>query len=130
MGFVVKEVQPTPNPNASKFVLDRPISGQPISFLNPEQGQGHPLASKLFAIQGVASVLILGDFVTVNKEPTAKWPAITRKKSVAKCFFPPCPVGLTHAYGVFYAHPQPARHNRFKMLSGGSRRRRGVFAPL
>jgi hypothetical protein len=21
----------------------------------------------------------------------------------AKCFFPPCPVGLTHAYGVFYA---------------------------
>jgi hypothetical protein len=24
-------------------------------------------------------------------------------ESSAKCFFPPCPVGLTHAYGVFYA---------------------------
>jgi hypothetical protein len=33
----------------------------------------------LFAIQGVASILILGDFVTVNKTPEAKWPAITRK---------------------------------------------------
>jgi hypothetical protein len=79
MGFVVKEVQPTPNPNASKFVLDRPISDRPISFLNPDQGRGDPVASKLFAIQGVASILLLGDFVTVNKTADAKWSSITRK---------------------------------------------------
>jgi hypothetical protein len=79
MGFVVKDVQPTPNPNATKFVLDREITDQPLSFLNPDQGKHDPLASKLFAIQGVASVLMLGDFVTVNKESSAKWPAITRK---------------------------------------------------
>ena len=29
------------------------------------------------------------------------------RKYIAKCFFPPCPVGLTHAYGVFYAHIFP-----------------------
>jgi hypothetical protein len=79
MGFVVKEVQPTPNPNATKFVVDGNLTDQPLSFFNPAQGSHDPLASKLFAIQGVASVLILGDFVTVNKTPEAKWSAITRK---------------------------------------------------
>lgn len=79
MGFVVKEIQPTPNPNATKFVLDRAISTHPISFLNPEEGKGDPVASKLFGIQGVASVLLLGDFVTVNKTADAKWSTITRK---------------------------------------------------
>jgi hypothetical protein len=79
MGFAVKEVQATPNPNATKFVLDGEISDRPISFLNADQGKDDPLASKLFAIQGVVSVLILGDFVTVNKEANAAWPPITRK---------------------------------------------------
>jgi hypothetical protein len=79
MGFAIKEIQPTPNPNATKFVLDREIAERPLSFLNAEQGRNDPLASKLFEIQGVVSVLILGDFVTVNKEPGAKWPPITRK---------------------------------------------------
>jgi hypothetical protein len=79
MGFTVKEIQPTPNPNAAKFVLDRQIVTQPMSFLNAEQGKGHPLASELFAIKGVTSVLLLGDFVTVNKTPTAKWEQITTK---------------------------------------------------
>jgi len=30
----------------------------------------------------------------------------TERKYIAKCFFPPCPVGLTHAYGVFFAPTQ------------------------
>ena len=79
MGYTVKEIQPTPNPNASKFVLDREISDRPISFLNPEQGSGHPVAAQLFSIEGVTSVLMLGDFVTVNKGLHVKWPEITPK---------------------------------------------------
>ena len=73
MAFRVLEIQPTPNPNAAKFILDRPVSEQPISFLNAASAAGHPLATRLFAVPGVASVLLLGDFVTVNKSPGATW---------------------------------------------------------
>jgi hypothetical protein len=77
MPFKVIDIQPTPNPNAAKFVLDGQIAPQPTSFFNADQAKDHPLASQLFAIQGVASVLLLGDFVTVNKRPETKWSAIT-----------------------------------------------------
>ena len=77
MAFRVLEIQPTPNPNAAKFVLDRPIAEQPTSFFNAAQAAGHPLAAALFAIPGVSSVLLLGDFVTINKSPDAKWDKLT-----------------------------------------------------
>ena len=73
MPFRVLEIQPTPNPNAAKFILDRPVSEQPTSFLNAASAAGHPLASQLFGVSGVTSVLLLGDFVTVNKSPGARW---------------------------------------------------------
>jgi NFU1 iron-sulfur cluster scaffold homolog, mitochondrial len=78
MGFNVSEVEPTPNPNAAKFVLDRAVSDQPISFFNAAAAEGHALAKKLFAIEGVASLLLLGDFITVNKSPQAQWKDVTR----------------------------------------------------
>ncbi len=79
MAFVVREVQPTPNPNAVKFVLDRVISDRPMSFLDPSSGGDHPVAVRLFAISGVTSLLLLGDFVTVNKRPEARWADIKTK---------------------------------------------------
>ena len=79
MPFRVSEIQPTPNPNAAKFILDRPVSEQPISFLNPGAGQGHPLAQELFSIPGISSLLFLGDFITVNKTPDAAWDEITSR---------------------------------------------------
>jgi NFU1 iron-sulfur cluster scaffold homolog, mitochondrial len=75
--FLVREVQPTPNPNAMKYVLDRAISDQPTSFFDASSAKGHPVALLLFAVPGVSSLLLLGDFVTVNKKPDAKWPEIT-----------------------------------------------------
>jgi hypothetical protein len=79
MPLHVKEIQPTPNPNAAKFILDGPISVGPVSFLTRDQGKDDPLASQLFAINGVTSVLLLGDFITINKRPDAKWDPITSK---------------------------------------------------
>lgn len=69
----VIDVQPTPNPNAMKFVLDAPITPTAVSFFNAAAAKGHGLGERLFAIEGVASVLLLGDFVTVNKASEAKW---------------------------------------------------------
>jgi len=88
MGFEVVEIQPTPNPNAAKFVLDRPVAEQPVSFFSADAAVNHPLASlaiRLFAIPGVSSIFFLKDFVTVNKQPNAKWPALKRsvKKALA-----------------------------------------------
>jgi hypothetical protein len=77
MGFEVTEVQQTPNPNAAKFMLDREVAPQPTSFFNAAQADGHPLAKKLFAIPGVTSLLLLGDFVTVNKDADTPWKEIT-----------------------------------------------------
>jgi hypothetical protein len=65
-----------------KFVLDRPISDRPTSFLNPLAGQSNPLAMQLFAVPGVVSLLFLGDFVTINKSAEARWADI--KKAVQK----------------------------------------------
>jgi hypothetical protein len=79
MPFRVTEIQPTPNPNAAKFMLDRAISDGPVSFLNRGDADGHPIAEALFAVPGVSSLLLLGDFVTVNKAAETDWPAIKRK---------------------------------------------------
>ena len=50
-----------------------------MSFFNASAAAEHPLASKLFEIPGVTSVLLLGDFVTVNKRPEVEWKQITAK---------------------------------------------------
>jgi hypothetical protein len=77
--FKVREVQPTPNPNAVKLILDRVIADCPTSFLSAASGKEHSIASRLFAIDGVTALLLLGDFVTVTKTPEAQWADITAK---------------------------------------------------
>jgi hypothetical protein len=79
MPYTVKEVQPTPNPNAVKFVLDRSVAEERRSFVDAASAADHPLAARLFQIDGVASVLLLGDFVTIVKSPAVKWASITGK---------------------------------------------------
>ncbi|MEA2707559.1 MAG: hypothetical protein QOF78_160 [Phycisphaerales bacterium] len=77
MGYRVIEIQPTPNPNAAKFVLDRAVSEQPLSFFNAAAAKDYPLASRLFEIPGVSSLLLLGDFITINKSPNGDWDDIS-----------------------------------------------------
>jgi len=79
MGFRVTQVQPTPNPNAIKFVLDHVIAEQPASFLQADAAKQCPLAEQLFLIEGVCSILFLGDFVTINKHADVPWPPIKRQ---------------------------------------------------
>ena len=79
MPFTVSDIQPTPNPNAAKFILDKSISEQPTSFFNAGAAKDHPLARRLFDIPGVSSLLLLGDFITINKSPEAAWADITNR---------------------------------------------------
>jgi hypothetical protein len=70
--------QATPNPNAGKFIADRRIvdGKSSKSFYNAEQAAAEPVASALFALDGVASIFMVEDFVTVTKQPQAEWSAL------------------------------------------------------
>lgn len=67
--------QPTPNPNAGKFIADRTVvEGKASrSFYNAEQAAADPVAAALFELDGVASVFMVEDFVTVTKDVAADW---------------------------------------------------------
>jgi hypothetical protein len=67
--------QPTPNPNAGKFTVDRTlVEGRSSrSFHSPEQAAADPVAAALFELDGVASIFMVEDFVTVTKQPAADW---------------------------------------------------------
>lgn len=77
MAIRVKQVQATPNPHARKFIVNQKICDEPLSFASAEAAREHPLAARLFAVHGVVRVLILDDFVTVNKSPETAWADIT-----------------------------------------------------
>lgn len=67
--------QPTPNPNAGKFNVGRPVveGRSSRSFFNADQAAADPVASALFELDGVASIFMVEDFVTVTKQPAADW---------------------------------------------------------
>lgn len=62
------------DPDTCKFTLSRAVrSGGPFFFKNKERAAGSPLAEQLFALVGVAHVLVADNVVTVGKEPIASW---------------------------------------------------------
>jgi hypothetical protein len=72
---MVVTFQQTPNPNAGKFVVGRPVvEGRASrSFFSADQAAQEPVAAALFRLAGVASVFMVEDFVTVTKKPDAGW---------------------------------------------------------
>jgi hypothetical protein len=73
MGFKIVRFESTPNPNALKCVLDRPITDRPKSYLNAEAAKGQPLAEPFFELGGIRNILINGDWISVNKLDDASW---------------------------------------------------------
>ncbi|HVP73506.1 MAG TPA: NifU N-terminal domain-containing protein [Phycisphaerales bacterium] len=76
MAYQVTNFESTPNPNAVKCWLDRPISHGPRSFRNASDASGDPIARALFDEVGATTVLFNGDWMTVNKRPEADWPVV------------------------------------------------------
>ena len=85
MPYQVIEFESTPNPNAMKCWLDRPISDGPRSFFNSQAAETDPIAHALFSQAGVTNLLFNGDWLTVNKPAEAEWAAMkTKVKRVLK----------------------------------------------
>lgn len=62
------------DPDACKFTVSRTVHpGGPFFFGTKEQAGGSPLAERLFALDGVAHVLVADNVVTVGKEASASW---------------------------------------------------------
>ena len=66
--------QRTPNPNALKFAVGADVGG-PRSYVAANAADD-PVADDLLGIEGVTSVFMTADFVTVSKAADADWAAI------------------------------------------------------
>lgn len=76
----IAEIEPTPNPNAMKFVLKEPLTwGISRSYDNREAAKDDPLASKLFDIEHVTNVFYVDHWITVTQDGGADWQELMRQ---------------------------------------------------
>lgn len=64
----------TPNPNALKFTVGVDVGG-PKTFVAGGEVDD-PVAAELLALEGVTSVFMTADFVTLSKLPDVAWDLI------------------------------------------------------
>ena len=65
------------DPDTCKFTVSRTVHpGGPFFFDSRERAAGSPLVERLFALPGVAHVLVAETVVTVGKDPSVAWPAL------------------------------------------------------
>jgi Scaffold protein Nfu/NifU N terminal len=66
--------EPTPNPNALKFSLDRPATERRSeTFRAGSDPADSPLGARVFALDGVTNVFLASNFVSVTKSDEADW---------------------------------------------------------
>jgi Fe-S cluster biogenesis protein NfuA len=79
----IAEIEPTPNPNAMKFILREPLTwGVTRSYDKAEQALGDPLAMALFDIEHVTNVFYVDHWVTVTQDGSADWEQLMRDLAV------------------------------------------------
>jgi hypothetical protein len=79
------EFQPTPNPNAGKFILDREVvpGGKSRSFFTLDEARGDALGEALMGLDGVDNIFMVEDFVTVTRRPDADWQVLIPRVEAA-----------------------------------------------
>lgn len=112
---------PTPNPDAIKFVLDGQIVSAGSRSFRDRVLCEDPVAKRLFEIEEVVSVFFVSNVVTVTKDPFGDWsvliprinqvleeategyePAVTGRAVPAS---PVAPVGETTMDAIFFDRP-------------------------
>ena len=79
----IAEIEPTPNPNAMKFVLKEPLTwGISRSYENAEQARDDKLAAALFDIEHVTNVFYVDHWITVTQDGKADWNELKRELAV------------------------------------------------
>lgn len=68
------QTESTPNPATLKFLPGQAVlDAGTADFPTPEAAETSPLASRIFAVEGVTGVFFGTDFVTVTKAETVEW---------------------------------------------------------
>jgi NFU1 iron-sulfur cluster scaffold homolog, mitochondrial len=75
------QTEQTPNMDSVKFKPGSPVLASTsnfntLEFMSPKESIKSPLASSLFHIQGIKSVMFGNDFITVTKDPDTNWQII------------------------------------------------------
>ena len=71
-------IQPTPNPNALKFILSESVKKEGYStYRSPQECQHNPLAFALFTIRGVDQVHFFENSITITKFAYEEWDNLT-----------------------------------------------------
>ena len=117
------------DPDTCKFTVSRSLHpGGPFFFGNKERAAGSPLGERLFALPGVANVLIAECVVTIGKEPSASWSGL--KSAIGTAILTACWTTYTSwrrwpSYGLLAtARSQASANSRtryFSRRSGGAR---------
>jgi Fe-S cluster biogenesis protein NfuA len=72
------------DPDTCKFTVSRTVHpGGPFFFDTSERAGGSPLAERLFALDGVAHVLVADNVVTVGKQAGSSWNGLRAEIGVA-----------------------------------------------
>jgi NFU1 iron-sulfur cluster scaffold homolog, mitochondrial len=76
----IAEIEPTPNPNARKFVLKEPLTyGVSRSFDSSEAAENDPLARAIFDVANVTNVFYVDHWITVTQDGEANWDELLRE---------------------------------------------------
>ncbi len=70
-------VQPTPNPNALKFITEKDVKTEgKVSFKTPQDCREVPLAAALFDLRGVDQIHFFQNVITVSKFSFEDWESL------------------------------------------------------
>ncbi len=76
--------EPTLDPGVCRFIVDRPLFPDgTVTCRNAETAKGSPLLEALFAIDGVAEVMVSGNTLTIAKSTLDPWPVLGRQIGTA-----------------------------------------------
>ena len=68
------QTEDTPNPATLKFIPGVAVlPGDTAEFVSEEATKTSPLAKRIFAIDGVVSVFLSGDFIAITKNDASEW---------------------------------------------------------
>ena len=71
------KIQPTPNPNVLKFILENDVKTEgKVSFKTPQDCKDIPLAAALFDLRGVDQIHFFQNVITISKFSFEDWDSL------------------------------------------------------
>jgi Virulence factor/Scaffold protein Nfu/NifU N terminal/HEAT repeats len=73
-------IETTPNPNSMKLNLDESV-GKAVTYTSDQRAGCPQAVEKILDIEGVKSIYLCNDFITLNRDPRADWKVLLAEVS-------------------------------------------------